>query len=336
MSSVSSPRTAKPTFPALRRTSGRITEYLITLTVLIVVNFIAVHALPGDPLDLLFGGSLTHGLDAETRSRLLQGYGLDGTTADQFVRYGLHLLQGDLGYSTQHGKPVIDIIGSVLPWTGGLVVTSACIALGCGVLFGIEAAMHRGKRQDAWFFVVVSIVDSIPPFAKAILLLGVFSLGLEWLPASGAVSAFSDQTGWAHVMDILLHAIGPVAALVLHHLFKMSFFARASVVTILHRPFMTVARAKGVSPGRLRRAYLARNALIVVIARTLTMLTELLAGSVFVETVFAYPGLGYLLFESIYSRDYPLIQGCLLVLGMTILTLNLIADLLIFHLAQRG
>lgn len=317
--------------------SGRVAEYLLTLLLLVVLNFAAVHALPGDPLVILFGGSLTHGLDEASRATLLASYGLDGTLADQFLRYGAHLIRGDLGFSTRHATPVLDMILSVLPWTLALVSASAFLALSMGMVIGVEAAMHRQRRVSRWFFSVVAVLDSIPPFAKAILVLTVFSVGLDLLPASGGVTPFLQASGWwEYVGDVLLHALAPVGTLALHEAAKMAFFTRASAASVLSRPFMLVARAKGVSPLRLRGAYLARNALAVVVARTASMLTGLLAGAIFVETVFSYPGMGHLIFDGIYSRDYPLVQGILLFMGALILTVNLMADLIVLRLAAKG
>ena len=315
---------------------SRLAEYLLTLLLLVVLNFAAVHALPGDPLAILFGNSLTRGLDEASRATLLASYGLDGTLPDQFLRYAKHLARGDLGFSARHAAPVLDMIVSVLPWTLALVSASALLAFSLGMAIGVEAAMHRRRRGNRWFFVVVAVVDSVPPFAKAILVLTVFSVGLDLLPASGGVTPFSQDSGWENAGDIVLHALAPVGTLAMHEAAKMAFFTRASAMAVLSRPFMMVARAKGVSPWRLRGAYLARNTLAVVVARTAGMLTGLMAGAVFVETVFSYPGIGHLIFDGIYSRDYPLVQGVLLFMGVVILTVNLAADLTVLRLAARG
>lgn len=315
---------------------GRLSEYLLTLLLLVVLNFAAVHALPGDPLAILFGNSLTRGLDEVSRAALLVSYGLDGTLLDQFLRYAGHLMRGDLGFSTRHATPVLDMIVSALPWTLALVSSSALLAFSAGMVIGVEAAMRRRRHGNRGFFTVVAVVDSVPPFAKAILVLTGFSVGLDLLPASGGVTPFSQASGWEHAGDIVLHALAPVGTLAVHEAAKMTFFTRASAMAVLSRPFMMVARAKGISPWRLRGAYLARNALAVVVARTAGMLTGLMAGSVFVETVFSYPGMGHLIFDGIYSRDYPLVQGVLLFMGVVILTVNLAADLIVLRLAARG
>jgi len=327
----------EPGTPSLAgRIIGRCAETLVALFVLIGLNFLALRALPGDPLDVLFADAALAVPTGPARDHLRQMYGLDGVLFEQFLRYLGQLAQGDLGLSAVHGRPVVDLILPVAPWTLLLVGTATALSFVLGTAGGIETGLRHGRRGNATLLAVLTVADSIPPFVKAILLLFIFALGLQVLPASGAMTPFSQADGLARLGDIALHAMLPLTALVLHETTKIAYLARASTITVLSRPFMTMARAKGVSPLRLRSAYVAPSTLATVVARTAALFGGLVSGAIFVEIVFAYPGLGLLVAEGIATRDYPVVQGVLLVLGVTILTVNLIADLIILRLAARG
>ncbi|MBB4268028.1 ABC transporter permease [Roseospira visakhapatnamensis] len=319
-----------------RHAIARCVEYLLALFILSSLNFVAVRALPGDPLDVLFADATLAAPTGEDRDQLRRLYGLDGGLMDQFVRYLGHLAEGDLGVSVVHGLPVVDLILPVAPWTLLLVGTATALSVLLGTVGGIETGLRHGRRGSAGLLAVLTLADSIPPFVLAIVLLFVFALGLELFPASGAMTPFSQAEGLARLSDIALHAVLPLTALVLHETTKIAYLTRASTITVLSRPFMTMARAKGVSPLRLRSSYVAPSTLATVVARTAALFSGLVSGVLFVEIVFAYPGLGMLVAEGITSRDYAVVQGVLLILGVTILTVNLIADLVILRLAARG
>ncbi len=329
-------RSSRRSCQGLCQVGSRILEYLIALTILVILSFLAVHALPGDPLDVLYGDASVAGLSTEARSRLLSLYGLDGSLLDQFLRYLHHLLRGDLGLSTRYGMPVLDMILAVLPWTVLLVLTATGLSFVMGTMAGVEAGLRHGRRSGRWLLAVLALLDSIPPFVKALLLLFVFVIGLDVLPAAGGMTPFSSARGLDGLVDIAFHALAPLTVLVLHEVTKILYFARASTITILSRPFLTVARAKGISGVRLRGTYVAPNAMAAVVAQTAAMMTHMISGAVFVETVFSYPGIGLLIFDGIFGRDYPLVQGALLAVGTIILTINLVADILILRLTARG
>jgi len=310
--------------------------YAVTLVLLVVLNFAAIHALPGDPLTLLLGDGSVLAPDADTRDRMEALYGLDGTTLDRFLRYVSRLAQGDLGFSMSHAAPVRTLIGQMLPWTVMLVGSATALAFVLGMAGGVEAALRHAGRENRWILGALALLDSVPAFVKALLVLFVFGLWLDLVPTAGAMTPFSETHGLARLADIAWHALAPVATLTLHETTKMLFFARGATLTILSRPFFTVAQAKGIGPSRLRARYLAPNTLAAVVARTAGMMSGMMAGAVFVETVFAYPGIGRLAVDAVFARDYPLAQGIFLVMGAVILTINLVADLIILRLTARG
>ncbi|WP_170245131.1 ABC transporter permease [Pararhodospirillum oryzae] len=308
----------------------------MTLTLLVCLNFVALHALPGDPLTVLLGDATLVFPDEALRARLADLHGLDGSLGERFLRYVGRLARGDLGWSLSHAAPVRDLVIQMLPWTLALVACASVLAFVLGLGGGVEAALRHGSRENPWILATLAFLDSIPPFVKAILILFVFGLWLEVVPTAGALAPFSDTTGLARALELAHHAVAPVATLAVHETSKLLLFARGTTLALLSRPFLTVAVAKGVGPWRLRRAYLAPNALAAVVARTAALMSGMMAGAVFVETVFAYPGIGRLAVEAIAVRDLPLAQGLFLVLGAVILTLNLVADLIVLRLDARG
>lgn len=319
----------------LRAAAGRMAEYLASLAVLAAITFFALRALPGDPLSILYGEASVQGLTPENRAILASRHGLDASLPEQFLHYAGMLCRGDLGQSARHARPVAQVIGQALPWTLLLVTSATAMALAAGLFLGIEAGMRRGRTADVIILAAVTALDSLPLFVKAILALFALCLGLTLFPAFGAATPFTQDRGWALAADVAWHAAVPAGVLALHEITKLTFVIRAMVVTVRGRPFLTVARAKGVGAVGLRSRHVAPNVMAQVTARTAAMFTELFAGSIFVETVFSYPGLGRLLYEGIFGRDYPLVQGLVLVLGAGVLTVNMAADLVIGRLTER-
>jgi len=319
----------------VRRAAGRLAEYGIVLSAMLAVNFAAMQALPGDPLLMLFGGAETMH-DASGQDALRRAYGLGGSAGRQFLGYLTHLARGDLGYSTSHAAPVAEVIGQVLPWTLLLVAAALSLCVPVGILTGLEAARRHSRSSDRCLLTVSALLDSVPPFTKAMLVLMVVCVDLGWLPVSGAMTPFTQATGPDLWWDVAHHAAAPVLVLCLHFVTKFAMSSRAAAVAVLSRPFMIVAEAKGLPPMRLRGAYLGRNAAAVILAHGVGMAGGMISGAVFVEMTFSYPGIGLIVWNGVADRDYALVQGSLLVLGGTILLLNLVADIVILALGKRG
>lgn len=313
----------------------RIAEYLASLALLMTIAFFALRALPGDPLAILYGEASVQGLTPENRALLAARHGLDRPLPGQFLAYAARLARGDLGQSARHARPVLQVIGQAMPWTLLLVASATVMALAGGISLGMEAGMRRGGPADRLIVCAVAVSDSIPLFVKAILALFALCLGLGLFPASGAVTPFTTAAGLALAADVARHAAVPAGVLALHETGKLAFLTRSLVVTVRGRPLVTVARAKGVGGLGIRGRHVLPNVMAQVTARAAGMFTELFAGSIFVETVFAYPGMGWLLYDSIFSRDYPLALGLVLVLGGGVLTVNMAADLVVMRLTGR-
>ena len=215
----------------------------------------------------------------ETQAKLRNMYGLDGTPWERFYEYFLRMSRGDFGFSSSRGAPVIRIIRQSFPWTLLLVSVSLLFALPFGVGLGMETSLCRGTWKDSLIVAILTLLEGIPSFVKAVLILLFSCVSLGWLPASGACTPFGSFTGMAYCKDVLRHVLAPGGTLILQEITGMAYHTRAGVLGIFSRPFMFVAQSKGISGFRLRWDYLGRNNATLIIAQTTGMINRLLTGS---------------------------------------------------------
>ena len=301
----------------LRFAFNRILMALPTLLIVAVSVFILIRLIPGDPATLMLGDQATPANLADLRARL----GLDDSLPVQFGLWFGHVLTGDFGNSITTGQGVLPLILARFWVSAKIVLAAAALAS----LVAVPAGMIAAWRQNSWVDLVLvggaTLLLSIPAFWMGLLLLLFFGLKLGWLPVVGYVS-FSDD-----VVKALLYMVLPVMTLFLHEIGVILRMARASTLEVLRLDFITHARAKGLS----EMAVLWRHAFKPAFGPTWTLiglvLGNLLGGIAVVETVFTIPGLGRLLVDSIFARDYPVIQGCLLFIAFIYVLVNLIVDL---------
>ena len=301
----------------LRFAFNRILMALPTLLIVAVSVFVLIRLIPGDPATLMLGDQATPANLADLRQRL----GLDDSLPVQFGLWFGHVLTGDFGNSITTGQGVLPLILARFWVSAKIVLAAAALAS----LVAVPAGMIAAWRQNSWVDLVLvggaTLLLSIPAFWMGLLLLLFFGLKLGWLPVVGYVS-FSDDVGKA-----LLYMVLPVLTLFLHEIGVILRMARASTLEVLRLDFITHARAKGLS----EMAVLWRHAFKPAFGPTWTLiglvLGNLLGGIAVVETVFTIPGLGRLLVDSIFARDYPVIQGCLLFIAFIYVLVNLIVDL---------
>ena len=293
---------------------------LAMVPVLILVSLIVfslIHLTPGDPAISMLGEEATPQAVAALRTKL----GLDQPIPVQYVKWLGSVLRGDLGRSIRSNQPVGEAIRERLPVTVELAILAMLVSLAIAIPAGIIAAMRRNSLLDASTTVVALLGVSLPNFFLAILLVLLFGLKLGWLPVVGYVS-FAEDFGRALVFVVL-----PIATLTLIETGVITRMARASTIEVLRLEYITHARAKGVPESRV----LMRHALPNAFAPTWTLigliLGNLLGGIAVVETVFTIPGLGRLLVDSIFQRDYPVVQGCLLLTALMYVLVNLVVDL---------
>ena len=306
---------------------------LLVLAVAIVLNFALPRLAPGDPIDFLIPAEQANKITPEQRQALASEYGLQGSTSEQFRLYLANLAKGDLGTSTRYGSPVKDLLADRLPWTLLLVGSSVLLSTLIGAALGFRSAWRRGSSSDVRTLTGVMVLDSFPPFFVALLLVLLFSVQLRLLPVFGALPG-SEAEGLAFAVEVARRAILPIAALTLSGLGSSFLVARSAAVTELGEDYVTMAAAKGLSGAGVRR-HARRNALVPVWTVGMLNVGALFGGAAPVETVFAYPGLGRLIYESVLSRDYPVLQGAFLLSAAGVIVANLIAELVYPYLDPR-
>lgn len=311
----------------MRRLGRRLDQYLIVFVVAVSLNFMLPRLMPGNPLALLAGvdvGLMT----PEQRAEVIDQVGLNAPLIEQFFDYWKSVLTGDLGFSFRSGRPISEMIGERLPWT--LLITGASLLLSAviGIIVGAFSAWRRGKKSDLALLTGMISLQSLPSFWLGMLLISVFAVQLGWLPSFGAVTPASDLTGWENVRDIAEHAVLPIVTLTVLSIPGVYMTMRYSMLEVLGDDFIRTARAKGASETRVLFGHVARNAIAPVVTFLAIRFAFAFGGSVIIETVFSYPGLGRLVFESVSGRDYPVMQAAFLVFTVAVLLANLLADLL--------
>lgn len=305
----------------------RLDQYLIVFVVAVTLNFILPRLMPGNPLALIAGvdvGLMT----PEQRAEVIEQVGLNEPLIQQYFDYWGSVLTGDLGFSFRSGRPISEMIWERLPWTVLITGASLVVSAIFGIIIGAFSAWRRGKKSDLTLLSGMIALQSLPSFWLGMLLISIFSVTLGWLPSFGAVTPASDLTGWAYVLDIGEHAILPVVTLSVLSLPGVYLTMRYSMLEVLGEDFIRTARAKGASESRVLFGHVARNAIAPVVTFLAIRLAFAFGGSVIIETVFSYPGLGRLIFEAVSGRDFPVMQSAFLVFTIAVLLANLAADLL--------
>ena len=300
-------------------------HYFLVFAAAVALNFFLPRVAPGDTIDYLLPpeqGALTE----EQRSQVLRQFGLDQPMPEQFVDYLEGLARGDLGLSVRFATPVSDLLSERIGWTLLLVGSSVLASSALGIWLGFRSAWRRGSATDTGTLSGVMLVDSAPPFFVGMLLLLVFSVKLGWLPSYGAVP-LEDVSGLSFVGEVGQRLLLPFVTLTLASVGPMYLVARSAMVSELGEDYVLMAEAKGLSPAQIRR-HARRNALLPVSTVVLLGLGTLVGGATVVETVFSYPGLGRLIFESVLARDYPVLQGSFLLLVAAVMLCNFLNDLL--------
>ncbi|QRE76212.1 glutathione ABC transporter permease GsiC [Methylobacterium aquaticum] len=288
----------------------RLLGLLPTLAIVAVLVFLFVHMLPGDPARLAAGQDA----DQQTVELVRAELGLDRPLPVQFGRYFLNMAQGDFGTSIRTRRPVSTEIGERFMPTLLLTLTSMVWAVAFGLVIGVVSAVYRNEWPDRLGMTLAVSGISFPAFALGMLLMQIFSVGLGWLPTVGAGS-------WQHYILPSLTLGAAVAAV-------MARFTRASFVEVLGEDFVRTARAKGLKERVVIAKHCLRNALIPVVTMMGLQFGFLLGGSIVVEAVFNWPGVGRLLVDSVNQRDYPVIQALVLMFSLEFILINLVVDLL--------
>lgn len=303
----------------------RIAKSAAVVLAIAVCNFLLIHAAPGDPASVMAGQS--GAADPRYLEQLRHQFGLDLPLWRQLAIYMGHVLSFDLGFSQRQQAGVAGLIAERLPATLLLTGVAFGIALAGGVTLGALAARRVGRWSDTAITVVALAFYATPIYWVGLMLVLLFGVWLEWLPSFGMTDPGLDLHGLALALDLARHLVLPALTLGLFYLAVYARLTRATMLEVADLDFVRTARAKGVPEGRILRAHVLRNALLPVITLAGIQAGQLVGGSILVETVFAWPGIGRLAFEALLARDYQVLLGVFLVTSIMVVLFNLLTDL---------
>ena len=292
-----------------------------------VIIFMVLHLSPGDPVEIMLGSQATQ----EDRVRLRADLGLDQPLPVQYVTWLGHVVHGDLGRSLWMKRPVLGEV--LLRFKATLVLTATALVLSTivGLALGVASATRPHSLLDRLSAMASLFGASLPSFWLGIVLMVIFALHLGWLPASGMYAPY----GGGDVRDLLAHLLLPALTLAAASVTIVARLTRATMLETLGQDYVRTARAKGVMERRVVLRHALKNALIPIVTVIGVQAGYLLGGAVLTETVFAWPGVGTLMVQGILARDFPLVQGCVLVVALSFVLINLAVDLLYAWLDPR-
>ncbi len=313
----------------------RLSLYVVTAWVAITVNFLLPRMMPGNPVQQLIGkltGQITpqqvHAIE------LAFGIGLNQGLWAQYTGYLHQLVLGNLGVSITLSSPVSSVLASAVPWTVGLIGVSTILSFVLGTLSGALLGWFRGSRLDS-VIPVATFFQAVPYFFLGTVMLLIFGSSLHWFPVLGAYSpSVTPGWHWAFLASLVRYGELPVITIVLSSVAGWMLGMRNMMITMIAEDFVLMAVAKGL-PRRKVIAHAARNAVLPSVANLSLAIGLVVSGALLVELVFNYPGVGNLLLQAVLNEDYPLIQGIFLVITLTVLAANLLADVLYFVLDPR-
>ncbi len=295
---------------AARTILKRVLLLLPILWLVVSLIFFLIHLVPGDPVQQMLG----EGASVSDISALRHAYGLDVPLGTQYIRYWDGVLHGNLGESIRLNMPVTRLVLTRYPYTLQLAIPAILLAILLSFPAGIASARYRGKWQDQWLGVTSLFGVSFPTFTLGPILILIFGIALGWLPVSGTGS-------WKNLVLPTI-TMGTALAAILTRM------VRTSMLEELGHDYIRTARAKGLSERAVVYRHALPNAMIPLLTVIGLQFGALLAGAIVTETIFSWPGLGRLTISAISNRDYPLVQGCILAIGLTYILVNLLTDLL--------
>ena len=298
----------------LKYSLNRLLQLIPTLFIVSVIIFLMVRLIPGDPIKIMYGISEGGTVDQSYVEAMREKYGLNDPIPVQYVTYMKGVLQGDLGVSIITHKPIAEEIANRYKHTLVLAVGGTLVGSLIGILFGIIAAIKHNKFGDNVVMVFSMLAVSTPSFFLAMLLMLGFSIKLGWFPTLG-------MTSWKH-------AILPVTTLGLLAVGLIARTTRSSMLDVINQDYIRTAKAKGLARAKIIYVHAFKNALIPILTAIGLRFGGLLAGAALVETVFSIPGMGRLMIDAVNGRDYPVVQGTVLVFATTFVVVNTLVDLL--------
>lgn len=297
----------------------------------VALNFTLINLAPGDPASVIAGEDAS----LEYIETLRKEYGLDKPLLVRLGIYLKHFIMLDLGYSYAFNRPVLELILERIPNTLLLVVVGKIIAIFLGILLGVWSAGRFGSKADNLFMAVTVVMYSAPVFWVGIIMILVFAVKLDWLPTSGIMSMSWGMTPVQVFFDRLKHLILPLTTMVITMVPIYVRTTRASVIEVKHEDFILTARAKGLTEKEVLMRHALKNALLAPVTMAGISFGLVFTGSLLIETVFAWPGLGRLMYQAIFRRDYPLLMGIFAISALSVMVFGLLTDLIYMVLDPR-
>lgn len=311
--------------------------YVVTAWAAVTINFIIPRLMPGDPVAALLARSQGRiDSSAEDAIRILFGLDKDASIWQQYVDYWGLLLHGDLGISFMNfPTPVTEVIAQSLPWTVGLVGIATIISFVIGTLIGTGIGWRRGTWADS-LLPISTFFSAVPYFWLGLLAIAIFSVTLGWFPTNGSYDrSMIPSFDLEFIGSVIRYGTLPAFTVVVSSIAGWILGMRNMMVTVSSEDYVTVAQAKGLTERRVIFGYAARNAILPQISSFALSLGFIVGGTLIMEMVFSYQGIGYLLYQAVGNHDYPLMQGCFLVITIAVLAANIVADFVYAALDPR-
>jgi peptide/nickel transport system permease protein len=307
----------------------RLVFYLAAFIAAATINFFLPRLMPGDPIQKMFAGAGSD-LSLENLNALKLTFGfIDAPIGEQYLAYLKSVFTGDLGRSIKYFPlPVTDLLGRALIWTVGLVGVATLVSFTVGTFLGVMAAWRRGTMFDTVVSLAAIFSSSVPAIVVSLITLFVFGYSLGWFPNGYAADPLLDPSwSWTYIASVLYHGTLPMLTLVVVLTGGFAVTMRNNMINLLGEDYIIMGRAKGLSDRGVMLWYAARNALLPTVSALAISLGAVLGGSLVTEVVFNYPGMGNTLYQAILARDYPVIQGELLIMTAAMLAANFLVDL---------
>jgi len=305
---------------------------IVLIGVVTVINFFLFRIMPGDPTTMMISPRMTH----ETRRIILHKFGLDQPLHVQFVRYIQQLLSGNLGVSFIYQKPVLDLIVERIPNTVLLLLSSFIITVILSIITGLVAAWKRGSKLDISLIVFGLTMHALPIFWLGGLLLLYFSVQFDLFPVIGVSTPWLEHESWfSYAADVLHHLFLPMMTLGIGNIGSLFLITRNSLLDVFAEDYVTTAMAVGVPSRTILFRNVLRNAMLPLVTIIMLRLGFIIGGAVTTETVFTWPGVGLLIYRSVLQEDYPVLQGAFLIITISAVLANFMAEIIYGYLDPR-
>lgn len=307
----------------------RLAFYLAAFLAAATINFFLPRLMPGDPIQIMFASAGSE-LSLENLNALKLTFGfIDAPVHEQYFSYLKSVFTGDLGRSIKYFPlPVTELLGRALIWTLGLVGIATLISFTLGTFMGVMAAWRRGTKFDSIVSLLAIFSSSVPAVVISLIVLFLFGYTLRWFPNGYAADPMLDPAfTWQYISSVIYHGTLPMVTLVIALSGGFAVTMRNNMINLLGEDYIVMGRAKGLSDKNVMLWYAARNALLPTVSSLAIAIGTILSGSLIIEVVFNYPGLGNTLYQAILARDYPVIQGQLLIMTAAMLVSNFVVDL---------